>query len=194
MANEIGNRFEAVVMGTSTGGLKALEVLLRALPADYPLPIIIVQHRSRKSDEFLQTYFNDLCALHVVEAEEKTKLCQGVVYLAPPDYHLQVEMDRTLSLSVDAPVQWSRPSVDVLFETAAEAFRDKLVGVIMTGANTDGSQGLSTIKQYGGLAVVQSPESATASEMPMAALKATDVDYVLSLEDIGRLVAGLKGP
>jgi len=186
--------YEAVVMGVSAGGLEALETVLPMLPADYALPVMIVQHRTRANDDLFCRFLDGLCALSVIEAEEKMPAQAGRIYIAPPDYHLQVETDRTLSLSVDPPVNWSRPSVDVLFETAVEAYRDRLVGVVMTGANKDGSMGLARIKRFGGLAVVQDPETAAAPQMPLGAIAAAGPDHVLSLAGIGRLLAGLKGP
>ncbi len=187
-------RYEAVVIGVSAGGLNALDTILRQLPGDYALPVLIVQHRAKRRDDFLYRYFNDLCTLKVLEAEEKAHIKVGNVYFAPPNYHLQVEMDRTLSLSVDPPVNWSRPSVDVLFESAAEVYQNRLVGVILTGSNNDGSRGLAMIKRFGGLTVVQDPETAMAPEMPLSAIKAAEADYILTLEEIGRTLVGLKGP
>ncbi|MFH2131810.1 MAG: chemotaxis protein CheB [bacterium] len=186
-------RYEAVVMGVSTGGLKALETVLRQLTGEFSLPVMIVQHRIAHSDDFLCRFLAGVCPLKVMEAEEKSRVKNGHVYIAPPDYHLQVEMDRTLSLSVDPPVNYSRPSVDVLFQTAAEVFQDRLVGVILTGANRDGSLGLAEIKRFGGLAVVQDPDTALAPEMPRSAIKTACVDHVLALEDIGRFLAQLDG-
>ncbi len=183
--------YEAVVIGVSAGGLHALETILPLLPQDYGLPVMIVQHRSRTNDDFLHQFFDKLCLLHVIEAEEKMVAQAGHIYIAPPDYHLQVEMDRSLSLSVDPPVNWSRPSVDVLFETAAEAYRDKLVGVVMTGANNDGSKGLVRIKQLGGLTVIQDPKTAEVSQMPQGAIDAVGGDHVLSLVKIGQFLATL---
>ena len=171
--------------------MEALKIILPMLPAEYPLSVMIVQHRSKAKDDFLCRFFNDLCALPVIEAEEKIPIQSGKVYLAPPNYHMHVEMDRTLSLSVDPPVNWSRPSIDVLFETAAEAYQNRLVGIILTGANKDGSQGLSRIKQFGGLAIIQEPKMAIAPQMPLEAMSAVIADHVLTLEAIGRFLAKL---
>ncbi len=159
------------------------------LPAEYPLSILIVQHRSKAKSDFLCRFFDGLCALQVVEAEEKSPIQPGIVYFAPPNYHMLVEMDRTLSLSIDPPVNWSRPSVDVLFESAAEAYRNELVGVVLTGSNKDGSRGLSRIKRFGGLTVIQEPKKAEASRMPLEAISAVPADHILTLEAIGRLLS-----
>ncbi len=184
--------YEAVVMGVSAGGLHALETVLPQLPADFSLPVMIVQHRTRTSDDFLLRFLDELCLLRIVEAEDKVGVQKGYIYLAPPGYHLQVEMDRSLSLSVDPPVNWSRPSVDVLFETAADVYRDKLVGVVLTGANRDGSAGLARIKQLGGLGVIQDPETAEAPQMPQGAIDVAGGDRILSLVRIGQFLATLK--
>ena len=119
------------------------------------------------------------------QADEKECILPGVIYLAPPGYHLMIEEDKTFSLSVDSPVNFARPSIDVLFETEADAYGARLVGVILTGANSDGSRGLKKIKDSGGLVLVQDPESAEAATMPRAAVEGTEVDYVLPLEEIG---------
>lgn len=181
--------YEAVVIGVSAGGMRALEVILPLLPAKYALAVLIVQHRSKTSGDFLYNYLDELCSLKVLEAEEKTVVTAGNIYFAPPGYHLQVEMDKCLSLSVDPPVNFSRPSVDVLFETAAEAYGDKLVGVVLTGANADGARGLVRIQELGGLTIIQNPADSEAPQMPEAAIGAVGGDYVLSLGEIGKLLA-----
>ncbi len=188
----VDKTYAAVVIGVSSGGMRALEVILPLLPADYGLPVMVVQHRDKNSSSFICRFLNDLCRLSVVEAEEKMVVQAGHIYIAPPNYHLQVEMDHSLSLSVDPLVNWSRPSVDVLFETAAEAYRDKLVGVVLTGANSDGSRGLVRVKQLGGLVVIQNPETAEATQMPQAAIDAVGGDKILSLDEIGTYLASLR--
>ena len=183
--------YEAVVIGASAGGMQALESILVRFAADFSLAVLVVQHRHKASDDFLSKFFDDLCVLRVVEAEDKMEILRGVVYIAPPDYHLQVEMDKTLSLSVDPPVNYSRPSVDVLFETAAEAYGDSLVGVILTGANSDGSKGLARIQQLGGLALIQEPSTAAVPQMPAAAIKEVGEGRVLPLTKIGEYLSSL---
>lgn len=177
--------YEAIVMGVSAGGMEALSAIFPDLSADFPLPVIVVQHQHPTSDDFLVRYLNERCSLKVKQADEKESILPGVIYIAPPNYHLMVEEDRTFSLSVDEPVNYARPSIDVLFETAVDAYGARLVGVILTGASSDGSLGLKRIKESGGLTMVQDPETAEADIMPRAAIGATETDYVLPLEEIG---------
>lgn len=181
-------RYEAVVIGVSSGGLNALSRLLPLLSPDVALAIIIVQHQHPHADNFLATYLDKRCRIPVREAAEKEPILPNAVYIAPPNYHLLVESDRTFSLASTEKVNYARPSVDMLFITAAEIYQSHLIGVILTGANSDGSQGLRIIKEYGGLTIVQNPATAEAASMPESALKATSVDYVLSLEEIGHLL------
>jgi two-component system chemotaxis response regulator CheB len=185
-------RYEAVVMGLSAGGMDALKGFIPALPAEFSLPIAIAQHNSESSDGFLAEYLNQLGPLAVKEAEDKEPLCSGRVYIAPAGYHLLIELDRTFSLSVDPRVNYCCPSIDVLFESAVDAFEESLIGVVMTGANRDGSHGLKTIKERGGCAVVQNPETAETRHMPQAALDATPVDHVVNLEELAPLLVELS--
>ncbi len=134
---------------------------------------------------------NHRCELPVKQADEKEKILQGSVYFAPPNYHLLVEDDHTFSLTVDPAVNYARPSIDVLFETAASAYGSRLIGVILTGANSDGSLGLKKIKEMGGLTIVQAPESAEVDAMPKAAISAVRPDHVLDLEGVGSLLMDL---
>lgn len=176
-------RYALVVMGTSTGGLHALTQLLSGLPASFPLPIVIVQHRSRDSDERLVMLLNGACRLPVCEAEDKEPLHSPGVYLGPPDYHLLVEVD-SMALSTEEPVAYSRPSIDVLFESAAYSFGSAVIGVLLTGANQDGTRGLKRIKERGGYVIIQNPDSAESAFMPKHAVKNLLPDRVLNLEQI----------
>jgi len=182
-------RLRAVTIGASAGGMEALAQVLGALEADFPLPIAVVQHVSPVADSSIPALLDDRCRIRVKEADEKEPLLPGTAYFAPANYHLLVEQDATLSLSTEARVCFARPSVDVLFQSAAVAFGPALAGVVLTGGNEDGSQGLAAIARAGGLTIVQAPETATAPEMPRAALAATPVDHVLPLEDIGPLLS-----
>lgn len=184
--------FRAVVIGVSAGGMKALSMLLPDLPKDFPIPILVVQHRLAGSDDYLAKSLNRISAVQVKEAEEKEPLKAGCAYIAPADYHLLVERDQTLSLSVDEKEMYSRPSIDVLFESAAYVWTSALIGVILTGANSDGAKGLALIKEKGGATVVQNPETAEHDTMPRAAL--ASADYVLELADIGELLRTLTKP
>ena len=176
-------RYDLVVMGTSTGGLHALTRLLSALPASFPLPIAIVQHRSRDSDERLSLLLRGASLIPVRDAEDKEPLCSPGVYLSPPDYHLLVELD-CMALSTEEPVAYSRPSIDVLFESAAYSHGSAVIGVLLTGANQDGTRGLRAIKQRGGYVIVQNPDSAESPFMAKHALKSLLPDRVLNLGQI----------
>jgi two-component system, chemotaxis family, protein-glutamate methylesterase/glutaminase len=183
--------FEAAVLGVSAGGLEALKTIIPALPATFPLPIAIVQHLDAQAGTFLAEHLDHLSALTVKEAEDKETLCPATVYLAPAGYHLLIEPDKSFSLSVDAKVNFSRPAVDLLFESAASAFGEALIGIVLTGANSDGARGIRTIKKHGGLAIVQNPKTAAVPFMPKAALDAAEIDYVANLEDIASLLLRL---
>ena len=184
-------KFRAVVIGVSTGGLRALKILLGGLPADFPLPVLVVQHISAETGDGLARVLDELCPIRVKEADEQEEMRPGTVYLAPSNYHLLVESDGFLSLSADPPVSYARPSVDVLFTSAAAALGDSVIGVVLTGANFDGSQGLKAIKAAGGVAIVQDPADAEAPQMPLAALAATAVDHVISLAGMAALLRQL---
>lgn len=177
-------RCEAVVIGASAGALDALTVILGTLPPDFPLPLLVVVHLPPDKSSALAGLLKMKCRLDVREAEDKEPVLAGRVYLAPPDYHLQVEKTRTLSLSNEDPVLYSRPSIDVLFETAAEAYGPLLAGVILTGANHDGARGLKAVYDAGGVVLVQRPDSAQNREMPQAALDACPGARALSLDEI----------
>ncbi len=184
--------YEAVVIGVSMGGLSALKRILGPLPASFPLPIIVVQHIGATSDSLWVSMLNNMTALTVKEAEEKELALPGYVYVAPANYHLLIEKNRTFSLSADAKVNYARPSVDVLFDSAADAFRHQLIGIVLTGANHDGAQGLKNIQDCGGLPVVQDPETAEAATMPKYAIAATKTTHVLSIEKIVDLLIQLS--
>ena len=173
------------MIGASAGGLVALQTVLSRLPADFPWPILVAQHLSPDSFSAAPELLAEDSNLAVREAADKEPIRSGVVYLAPPNYHLLVESDHVLSLSVEEKVNFARPSIDVLFESASHVYGASLVGVILTGANKDGADGLSRIKQAGGVAIVQDPATAEADAMPRAAIAATQVDEILPLVDIG---------
>jgi two-component system, chemotaxis family, protein-glutamate methylesterase/glutaminase len=175
---------EAVVIGVSAGGLKALSALLPGLPRDYPLPIMICIHLPPGKKSIVAELFDEKCAVAVREAEDKEPIQPGTVYFAPPDYHLMVEPDRRLSLSSEEPVLFSRPSINVLFETAADAYGPGLMGIVLTGANNDGAQGLSTIMLAGGTAVIEDPADAYQAAMPQAAIEACPGAQIMTLDDM----------
>jgi two-component system chemotaxis response regulator CheB len=182
--------FELIVIGCSMGGMAALEKIFHVLPKGFAVPIVVAQHRYRTSGEALPSFLRRHSPLSVVDATDKQWIEPGHVYLAPADYHLLVDRGE-LSLSLDAAVAYSRPSIDVLFESAAEAYRSALIGVILTGANADGARGVARIKQQGGFVVVQDPATAESPEMPQAALSAVRVDRILPLDRIGPFLVEL---
>lgn len=175
--------YAIVVIGASTGGLRALQVLLSGLPEDFPLPVVIVQHRGKDTEIGLGEFLGRSCRLPVIEPEDKDALLGGHVYLAPRDYHLLLE-NGSIALSTEPPVGFARPSIDVLFETAAEEYKERAIGVILTGANRDGARGLAGIQSQGGVTVVEDPVSAICRELPDAALGLIKPDWVLPLRDI----------
>ncbi len=176
--------YEAIVIGVSSGGMNAMKTMFSLLPKEFNIPIIIVQHLSANSENLWIRLLNDKSNLEIKEADEKEKIEHGKIYIAPPNYHLLLEKNKTFSLSIDERVNFARPSIDVLFESAAEAYKNKLIGVILTGSNSDGTKGLKLIKEYGGLTIVQDPSTAESSCMPASAIAAMQVDYILSLEGI----------
>jgi len=185
----VKREFRAIVIGASAGGFGALKTIFGLLREDLPVPILIVQHMSPGTSDFMARHLNSVSKMNVKEADEKESLMAGTAYIAPPNYHLLVESDRTISLSVDERVNYSRPSIDVLFESASEVFGDALIGIVLTGANSDGSAGLKKIKEAGGLTVVQDPCCAEVPAMPQAALSAVGKpDHVLVLEKIANLL------
>jgi len=174
----------AVVIGASAGALEALSAILPQLPAGYPLPIFVVVHLPADKKSVLAELLAAKCALKVQEAEDKDAIRPGHVYVAPPDYHLLIEEGDALSLSDDEPVLFSRPSIDVLFESAAEVYGPRLIGVVLSGANSDGADGAKAIASTGGVVVVQNPKGAFSATMPEAAIEACPSALVVDLPDI----------
>lgn len=179
--------FPLIVIGTSLGGFYALKTMLRGIPGTFKAPIAIVQHRDKFSGSMLRHSLQQDSALPIQDVEDKDLIQPGQIYLAPANYHLLVEAGQ-FALSTDPPVMFARPSIDVLFESAAEVYRDRVIGVVLTGANRDGAQGLAQIKTNGGFAIAQDPKTAYCPIMPEAAIAATTVDAVLSMEDIAPML------
>jgi two-component system chemotaxis response regulator CheB len=188
----LGDRVAAVVIGTSAGGIDALGQLLPALPATLCVPIFIVLHLPRQRPSLLVEIFQPRCAVRVREAEDKDRVENGVVYFAPPDYHLLIDEGPQLALSTDAPVGFSRPSVDVLFESAVEVYGSRLLGVLLTGASADGAAGLAAVNEAGGLTIVQAPEEAQVPTMVQSALARMVPDWQLPLPDIAEMLKTLS--
>jgi two-component system, chemotaxis family, protein-glutamate methylesterase/glutaminase len=180
---------DAVVIGASAGGIEVLSVLLSMIPADCRVSFFIVVHIPRERPSLLPELFASRCALPVREGEDKEPVQQGIVYFAPPDYHMLIDRGPAVALSSDEPVHFSRPSIDVLFDSAADIFGERLAGVILTGANQDGAEGLAAIGRAGGRTIVQEPGTAAAAVLPKAALEAGPVDAVLSIEELQALFA-----
>lgn len=184
----------AIVVGASAGGPEALLQLLAALPAPFPLPILIVQHVHENSPGTWPEILSEALGRQVKNAEDKEPIAAGVTYIAPPGYHLLVERDRSLSLCVDERVRFARPSVDVLFQSAADAFRGQLLAVVLTGANADGACGAAAVRARGGSVIVQTPSTAHVSTMPQAALDAVpDADSLPLTSISAALEAFSKG-
>jgi two-component system chemotaxis response regulator CheB len=172
-----------VVVGTSRGGLNALGIVLSGLPRDFPLPVAIVQHRTRDADSSLADLLQQQTPLPIIETDDKTEIEPGFIYLAPPDYHLLVG-PKHLSLSTEERVSFSRPSIDVLFDSAATTFGRGVVAVVLTGANDDGADGCAAVKKKGGRVIVQDPRDAESPIMPLAVVRRKLADAVLPLADI----------
>jgi two-component system, chemotaxis family, protein-glutamate methylesterase/glutaminase len=201
--------FALVSVGASLGGLRALQTVLKAFPADFPAAVTVIQHRSADKQGPLAEVLQASCALPVIEAEDKMILEPGRVYLAPADYHLLLDRGAWrpepggqpppaacrgwFSLSTGAPVNYARPSIDVFFQSAAEAYGAAVIGVLLSGANEDGAQGLAAIKQRGGLTIAQDPKTARARAMPWAAITLNAADYILPLKEIGTFVVEFRG-
>ncbi len=181
-----------VVIGASMGGLSALETVLLALPEGFLVPIAVVMHRSVESTSGLLQVLRKHSALRVQEPHDKEPIRSGYVYIAPPDYHLMVE-NGSFALSTDAPELYARPSINVLFESAADTYGAGVVAVVMTGASSDGSRGAVRVKEAGGTVIVQDPATAESSLMPQSALRATQTDRVMNLKDIGVFLSGVCG-
>lgn len=179
----------AVVIGASAGGVQALSQILPALPGNFPLPILVVVHVPPRRDNALVQLLAAKCALHVKEAEDKEMISGGTIYFAPANYHLLVESGGTIALSSEEPVNHSRPAIDLLFETAADAYGPDLTGIVLTGANQDGADGLKAVGAAGGIAIAQDPATAEVATMPQAAIAACPSALSLGFDE---MVAHLK--
>ena len=187
----LAGRIDAVVIGASAGGVEALTTVLPALPPGLRPPIFIVLHLPRDTRSVLVEIFTRKCAVPVREAEDKETVAAGTVYFAPNNYHLLVDDGPQISLSADDPVHHSRPSIDVLFESAVEIYGGRLLGIILSGANEDGARGLAAIHDAGGVTVVQCPQTARAPHMALSALKLRPADWVLPLDEIAAMLTTL---
>jgi two-component system chemotaxis response regulator CheB len=190
MAIAPGVGYDIVVVGTSWGGLAALRTLVAGLPDSFQMAVTLVQHRHKDSDHLLRTLLQERSTLRVFEVEDKMPLEHGHIYVAPPNYHTLIETGY-FSLSTEAPVRFSRPSIDVTFASAADSYAHRTVGIVLTGANDDGAQGLRRISDRGGMAIVQDPDTAESRPMPEAARKAVPRARVMTLEGVAQFLAAL---
>ena len=185
------NKYNAIVMGSSAGGLEVLIKLFVNLDNHFPLPIVIVQHLHPKTENNFTDILKNYTGMNVKEAVSCDLVEPGFIYTAPPDYHILIERDYTISLSSEGKVNYSRPSIDVLFESAATVWTDKLIGIIMTGASNDGSSGIKTIKELNGLTIAENPESAQFPAMPSFAIETGCVDLVYTKDEIRVFIENL---
>lgn len=185
-------KIEAIVIGASAGGIKALLGILGNLPLHFPVPIIIVVHMPEARESRLAEVFQHHMAIKVMMAEDKSRIIPGRVYFAGPSYHLSIERDRSFSVSCEEPIHYSRPSIDILMASAADAYGASLAGILLTGANQDGAQGMARIHEVGGLTVIQDPSEAEISVMPQSALDLFAPDFVFSLREIQTLILRLE--
>ena len=194
LAEATHHRIEAVVIGASAGGFEALFAVLEGLPASYPIPLVAVLHLPETHESRLAELFGYRLSLQVREARDKEPLEAGVLYFAPSGYHLSIETDRSFSLSCEDRVSYARPSIDVLFASAADAYGKSLAAVLLTGANYDGAAGLAGIRIAGGLTIVQDPSTAEVATMPEAAIRRMTPDLILPLAEIHSLLCKLGEP
>jgi two-component system chemotaxis response regulator CheB len=187
----INRKFEAIAIGGSWGGMEAVGKILSGLPESFSIPIIVILHRLKNVESELPRLIAKKTKLKVKEIDEKEEMKAGYVYIAPANYHVLVEMDKTFSLCVSELVHYSRPSLDVFFQSAAYVFKRSLIGVVLTGANRDGSEGMLEIQQHGGLTIVQDPAEAEVDTMPKATIKLIKADYILPLEGIKELLINI---
>ena len=194
LATAVARRIEAVVIGASAGGFEALLAVLTGLPSTYPMPLVAVLHLPDNHESRLAELFGYRLALQVREARDKETLEPGILYFAPPGYHLSIETDRSFSLSCEDRVSYARPSIDVLFASAADAYGKSLAAILLTGANYDGAAGLAGMQVAGGLTIVQDPATAEVATMPQAAIARMTPDLILSLAEIHSLLLRLGAP
>jgi two-component system chemotaxis response regulator CheB len=187
----VNGRYAITVVGTSWGGLAALRELVSCLPPDLQVPVVMIQHRHKMSDDALPRLLQDRTPLNVCEVEDKMPIEPGRLYVAPADYHVLIEPDSYFTLSVEEPIRYSRPSIDLTFTSAADAFGGRTIGVVLTGANADGAAGLKRIAERGGAAIIQEPVTAESPTMPSAALDAVPKARVMVLSQIGSAIAEL---
>lgn len=183
-----GKKYRALVIGTSAGGFDALSKLFSSLEKGLGLAYLVVIHRNSSSQPFLADYLNKNSKLQIKEAEDKEVIKEDFVYIAPPDYHMLINRNKTITLTVSPPINYSRPSVDALFETASEVYFESLIGLILTGANNDGSKGIKCLKELGGHTIIQDFDDAEVDIMPRSAYKSLEgeVDRVINIVELSK--------
>jgi two-component system chemotaxis response regulator CheB len=182
------NKYGAIVIGASAGGIEACKHLLKTIQKELDIPVLIVQHIMKDKGLCIADLMSKLTGLKTKEAEPGEDILPNTVYFAPPDYHMAVEQDKTITLLSTEPINYSRPSIDVLFEAAADAYTDRLLGVILTGSSSDGADGLKRINKMGGCTIVQSPEDAEFDVMPLSAMENTNIDFVGTIKEITEFI------
>ena len=194
-SEKLQNRvFNAIVIGASAGGITALLRLLPELPESFSLPVIVVLHMPDIFESKLAEIFRQHVKIPVQQAQDKERIKPGHLYFAPPGYHLSIETDYTFSLSCEEPVHYSRPAIDLLMTSAADAYGNNLAGFLLTGASQDGAEGMAYIKDVGGFTVVQNPREAEIAIMPQAAINLRQPDLILSLDNMCKLLLDLERP
>lgn len=189
--SQLSRKTDLIVIGASAGGVAAMLYLFKVLPASFSIPIVALLHMPDNRDSNLAEVFQHWVAMRVKEAEDKESVLPGNLYFAPPGYHLSIEEERVFSLSCEPPINYSRPAIDILMESAAYAYGESLVGVLLTGANYDGAKGLMEIKKAGGITLVQDPNEAQSADMPREAINYQKPDYILSLGEIKNMLLEL---
>ena len=180
--------FKMIVIGVSAGGTDALCEIFTTLPASFPLPVAVVQHLHPEQDGYMLEHLNKTWLINVKEAIDKTAIEKANVYFAPPNYHLLIEDENTFALSVDEKVCYARPSIDVLFKSAADVYGESVLAIILTGANSDGTEGIKYIKKKGGMTIAQDPDEAYSPIMPQSAIDTGKIDKVLTLKEISNIL------
>lgn len=183
---------QLIAIGTSAGGLESVSRILAPIPKNYPIPIVLVQHRAKDYPTLLEEVLQSKVSIKVAQVEEKTPVTPKCVHVAPADYHVLIEKDYTFSLSSDEKVAYSRPSIDVLFESAAIVYKNRLTSIVLSGANNDGANGIKLIKSMGGINIVLSPSETVFSVMPKSAIETKCVDYIMNLDQIAHFLL-IKG-
>jgi len=184
--------YKAVIIGGSAGSFQVITRILNSLPPNFPLPILLSLHRLKHIRSGFVEALSIKSSIPVVEPFDKDQIKPGKAYLAPANYHMFIELGNRIALSTEGPVNHSRPSIDLSFITAAQVYREKLIGIILSGANKDGALGLKKIKELGGIAIVQDPEECQVKTMTESSLKLTKVDHVLKTNDIIRYLQNIK--